>query len=160
MAIKIIKHGKETFKAVCPICGCEFEYEFEDLTTQYGIAKQVVCPDCGERINHNEHNVVQPHIIYSWPAYPTVVWSSDSANLDCEKCPNKPDKTKIVVGDTPCTWCKKNIPYCTADITNWKINPDNYTNTTITFSDLNLNTKFTDIKTAYVTSIDDKNNSK
>ena len=31
MAIKVIKHGKETFKAVCPICGCEFSYQSEDL---------------------------------------------------------------------------------------------------------------------------------
>lgn len=32
MAIKIIKQGKQTkFMKICPDCGCEFEYEQEDV---------------------------------------------------------------------------------------------------------------------------------
>ena len=35
MAIKVIKHGeKPKFKKTCPNCGCEFEYEMEDLQTE------------------------------------------------------------------------------------------------------------------------------
>ena len=48
MAIKVIKHGEKVFKKVCPICGCEFEYEYEDLEGYCGFNKHVKCPDCGE----------------------------------------------------------------------------------------------------------------
>lgn len=52
--IKIIKEGKKEFKAICPICGCEFSYELEDLqqTPTYKIVK---CPCCGQEIIHIEH---------------------------------------------------------------------------------------------------------
>ena len=52
MAIKVIKHGEKTFKVVCSVCGCEFEYEYEDLVDSYlpGI-KQIKCPDCGKQIH-------------------------------------------------------------------------------------------------------------
>ena len=52
MAIKVIKHGAKVFKAICPICGCEFEYEYEDLRRECGFVKFVMCPDCGEMIYH------------------------------------------------------------------------------------------------------------
>jgi len=118
MAIKVIKHGAKVFKAICPICGCEFEYEYEDILRDY--FKQVKCPDCGEFIAHNEYKEVKP----VYPTYPDpqpinplnphVIWTTPNTNsYDCDKCPNKPDWTKPVVGDTPCTWCKKNVPYCT-----------------------------------------------
>ena len=114
MAIKVIKHGTKVFRAVCPICGCEFEYEYEDLKTEYGFVKEVKCPDCGNTVYHQEYKPIQP--IYptypSWP-YPYITWTSTGAGtIDCETCPNKPDPSKPVVGDTPCTWCKKNTPYC------------------------------------------------
>ena len=67
MAIKVIKHGeKPKFKKTCPNCGCEFEYEMEDLQTEsnwsltslsytYPPRKRriVICPDCGERLYHD-----------------------------------------------------------------------------------------------------------
>ena len=47
MAIKVIKHGKEIFKAVCPICGCEFSYQAEDLK---------------EDLFHNHYEIGRAHV--------------------------------------------------------------------------------------------------
>lgn len=127
MAIKVIKHGTKVFRVVCPICGCEFEYEYEDLKTEYGFVRQVKCPDCGNFVTHQDFTPQQPHIpTYpnyplgpAYPTYPYVTWTTTGTGteLDCNKCPNKPDPTKTIVGDTPCTWCKKNQPYCyTGDV--------------------------------------------
>lgn len=139
MAIKVIKHGKKpTLKKVCSVCGCEFEFDASDLQEEYCLnaypsykRRYIVCPDCGERIFYD--TVADP-IIYPQPYYPTpqplepwypnnwpwITWTT-TPNLtlennlyDCDKCPNKPDPTKTVVGDTPCTWCRKNQPYCTS----------------------------------------------
>lgn len=52
VAIKIIKHGKETFKVVCPICGCEFSYQAEDLKEDRFHNHYVECPDCKQRVSH------------------------------------------------------------------------------------------------------------
>ena len=52
MAIKVIKHGKETFKAVCPICGCEFSYQAEDLKEDRFHNHYVECPDCKQIVSH------------------------------------------------------------------------------------------------------------
>ena len=52
MAIKVIKHGKETFKAVCPICGCEFSYQTEDLKEDRFHNHYVECPDCKQIVSH------------------------------------------------------------------------------------------------------------
>ncbi len=130
MAIKVIKHGqKPKFKKVCSNCGCEFEYEQEDVITDYNwnlnsltwnyprrIKRVVICPDCGEKLLHDtiiDQDWYPPSITYTltndritspWP--------------DCDKCPNKPDPNKpATVGDTPCTWCIKNRPYCTTTTT-------------------------------------------
>ena len=50
------------------------------------------------------------------PWRPSITWSWDEngrlAVTDCQNCPCKPDPDKITVGDTPCTWCKKNTPTC------------------------------------------------
>jgi len=134
MAIKVIKHGEKTFKITCPVCGCEFEYEYEDLTPDYlpGL-KRVKCPDCGEWLAHNEYKA-EKNIIWTAPDVdktggketkdkmfyvdyqnPPVLWNH-SQWPDCETCPNKPAKDgKLIVGDTPCTWCPKMQPYCTCD---------------------------------------------
>ena len=75
MAIKVIKHGKKTFKATCPNCGCEFEYELEDIKQEPGLSwnyqgnlvftstcyciynpKYVICPDCGRHIYHWDYS--------------------------------------------------------------------------------------------------------
>jgi len=133
MAIKVIKHGETKFKITCPVCGCEFEYEFEDLATQYGIIKQVKCPDCGEWLTHKDTYPTYPNYP-NWPkpgepipcspsdpiTKPYITWESPYVGgwdgdqpYDCNKCINKPDPNKpIQAGDTPCTWCKKNLPHC------------------------------------------------
>ena len=125
MAIKVIKHGqKPKWTKTCPHCGCEFEYEAEDLENDYSFSlntypsqyrRYIKCPDCGEKLYHDG-----PYT--NWPeSYPKVAYTNDTPNLslennlykyDCDKCPNKPDWTKPIVGDTPCTWCPKNQPYC------------------------------------------------
>jgi len=136
MAIKVIKHGTKVFKVICPICGCEFEYEYEDLVECYipGL-KQIKCPDCGEWLTHKSAEPVkslEKDLTWTFPKpgepipcdkknkwfyvdypNPNVKWTSNLPDWpDCETCPNKPDPTKIIVGDTPCTWCRKNQPYC------------------------------------------------
>ena len=128
--IKVIKHGqKPKFKKVCSNCGCEFEYEQEDVITDYNwnlnsltwtyprrIKRVVICPDCGEKLLHDtiidDQDWYPPNITY------TLTGSGTTAPWpDCDKCLNKPDPTKTIVGDTPCTWCIKNRPYCyTGDV--------------------------------------------
>lgn len=59
--IKIIKHGKRAYFAVCGKCFCEFSYELDDLyTTCVGttgintcVGSYINCPDCGFMIKHN-----------------------------------------------------------------------------------------------------------
>lgn len=119
MAIRIIKEGKPTkFTKVCPDCGCEFEYDLTDLHTDYSIClttypgqynTYVICPCCGRHIHHGTA------MAEDWPG--TKIWYTTTNSYempDCDKCINKPDPNKVVVGDTPCTWCKKNQPYCTS----------------------------------------------
>ena len=121
---KIIKHGNTHFKTTCPYCGCEFEYDSEDLEERncwsltsnsllngYKIVK---CPDCGAEIYHSSST--------DFPQYPKVTYSLNNYTdewPDCETCPNKPDfkNGKFIVGDTPCTWCRKNQPMCSTATT-------------------------------------------
>ena len=132
MAIKVIKHGTKVFRVICPVCGCEFEYELDDLTEEvdkesltYGAKVRVVkCPECGEKIKHQEYKETYPDRgyptypsptvpSYPWaPTYPNIIYTTTGTELDCDKCQNKPDPSNPVAGDTPCTWCKKNQPYC------------------------------------------------
>ena len=46
---KIIKQGNLTFTKICSICGCEFEYEVEDITNN-----AVECPCCKSQLTHKE----------------------------------------------------------------------------------------------------------
>ena len=123
--ITVIKHGKETFKVTCPVCGCEFTYQAEDLALDMFGNHHVICPDCHQVVPHDEpkkkglqKKLVQDDGIY--PSYPNVIWTTTpSVNWpDCATCPNRPDPNKpATVGDTPCTWCIKNRPYCyTGDV--------------------------------------------
>ena len=111
MAIKIIKQGKMTkFKKICPDCGCEFEYEQEDINVDYTVClttypgkynTYVICPCCEKHLHHGYTEAIG----YS---YPDVTYTTtETWYKDCDKCPNKPDPTKVVVGDTPCDWCIK-----------------------------------------------------
>jgi len=121
MAIRIIKEGRVTkFTKTCPNCGCEFEYDASDLQTDYSLClttypeqynTYVVCPCCKKPIHHGTK------FAGDMPYEPLKIWYTNTLenNLyDCDKCPNKPDPTKpMQAGDTSCTWCKKNQPYCT-----------------------------------------------
>ena len=111
MAIKIIKQGKQTkFKKICPDCGCEFEYEQEDVNVDYTVClttypgkynTYVICPCCGKHLHHGYTEAIG----YS---YPDVTYTTtETWYKDCDKCPSKPDPNKVVVGDTPCDWCIK-----------------------------------------------------
>ena len=173
MAIKVIRHGVKTFRVTCPVCGCEFEYEYEDLVNQYGMIKQVKCPDCGEWINHKDYKDLSMPTYPNWPkpgepipctdpwnpiTKPYVTWTTTTPgyNLDCDKCPNKPNPDKPVVGDSPCTWCLKMQPYCTTSTADLKIDPNLYKNTTTSYTDLKVNTDYSHITSNYTTDLENK----
>ena len=67
---QIIKHGyRKDMRTTCPICGCEFSYEWDDVIistqagypyvtwTYYGYGDysyttpryEIICPDCGKK---------------------------------------------------------------------------------------------------------------
>ena len=127
MAIKVIKHGQTRYTAICPRCGCEFEYDLDDLD----IGNHVDCPDCGYTYYHPINYPNKPY----WPSTPgwpypeaipctpyipddypnpiikpNVIWNADP----CEGClwheEEKKNPHRIIVGDTPCTWCSKRCP--------------------------------------------------
>ena len=157
MAIKVIKHGKETFKAVCPICRCEFSYQSEDLKEDRFHNHYVECPDCKQIVSH-EYESKNKDITWT-KGSPTVDYKLSYKYLpnttlttvtwpDCDNCPNKPDPNKLVVGDTPCTWCKKNQPYCTSTtkytsesctVSSKDFNVSTYTTSSYTIPDLTTN---------------------
>ena len=158
MAIKIIKHGKETFKAICTICGCEFSYQAEDLKEDHFHNHYIECPDCKQIVSHEYESKnksitmtkCSPTVDYklSYKYLPNTAWATTTSWPDCDTCPNKPDPNKLVVGDTPCTWCKKIQPYCISDIkcasegytVNQKdFNPTTYTNGSYTIPDCTAN---------------------
>ena len=65
MAKHIINEGAKVFTTTCPICGCEFSYEIEDLELSLG--EQIVrCPSCDRSVPHKNHNVIwkKPNIVY------------------------------------------------------------------------------------------------
>lgn len=106
MAIKIIKQGKQTkFTKICPDCGCEFEYDDSDLNVDYSVClttyppqynTYVVCPCCGKRIYHGTTKAADPTI-----ASPKIYYTDTQYAHDCDKCPDKQDPAKIVVGYNP-----------------------------------------------------------
>lgn len=146
MAIKVIKHGKETFKAVCPICGCEFSYQAEDLREDRFRNHYVECPDCKQIVSYEYESKnksinltkCSPTVDYklNYPYLQNTNWKITTSWPDCDTCPNKPDPNKLVVGDTPCTWCKKNQPYCISDIKcaseSYTVNPKDFNVSTYT----------------------------
>lgn len=59
--IKVLAHGNQHLPAVCPKCGCFFEFEPEDIHSVQMIPqdnnkfpihswKEVKCPECGFKI--------------------------------------------------------------------------------------------------------------
>lgn len=156
MAIKVIKHGTKTkFTKTCPTCSCEFEYELGDLQTDWTIClttypcqyhRYIVCPECGERIYHDTY-MPYPQ------SYPNIIYTTGGTGmLDCDKCVNKPDPNKPIFGDTACTWCKKNVPYCTCVAGDFKVDPKLYTNTSATYTNLKL-ADIPNYTTTYTTNI-------
>ena len=92
--INILKHGnKKKFTVTCPDCGCEFEYETEDLKADYSLCltsypgqyrRYIVCPECGKMIYHD--SILEPY-----PTYPNVIYTTNTnEELDCDKYSNKP----------------------------------------------------------------------
>lgn len=60
--MKIIKEGKKTFRLTCSKCGCEFEYELDEIGTT--IPGKVECPCCGEYLYHPNQDAKIENIIY------------------------------------------------------------------------------------------------
>lgn len=147
MAIKIIKEGKTTkftkFTKTCPDCKCEFEYEQDDVKVDHSCClttyppkynTYIVCPCC---MKHLHHGYTTPAI----SSYPNITYTTTATSWpDCDTCQFKPDPNKVVVGDTPCTWCKKNQPYCisntkcTSASTSYTVNPKDFNVSTYTTS--------------------------
>ena len=117
--IKVIKHGQKEFNCVCPCCGCEFTYEYEDIHTEaigeitysHGSTSYVVCPDC-------KYHCRVP-VKTNWPSFIDSPLTTDQFNTPsgasaCHECEWWKKMTQsgdfTYVGDTPCTWCSKN-PY-------------------------------------------------
>ena len=57
--IKVLAHGKQQQQAVCPKCGCVFEYSAEDVYKEQRtvgliafdvFVEAVKCPECGKVI--------------------------------------------------------------------------------------------------------------
>ena len=118
MAIKIIKQGKTgNFIKTCPNCGCEFEYEQEDVKVDSSVcltsypsqySTYVICPCCGKHLDHGYIStcIINPNVIY------TDMTSTAFKDLDCNTCPYKPDPEKPTAGDSACDWCiKRNLTY-------------------------------------------------
>lgn len=55
MAKQIISEGTKVFTTTCPICGCEFSYEIEDLELSLG-EQSVRCPSCNRSVPHKHHH--------------------------------------------------------------------------------------------------------
>ena len=122
--INIIRHGKETFRATCPICGCEFTYQAEDLKEDCFHNHHVECPECKTLVSHafeEKKKCIDPDIL--WKKAEEEIKKTDPlpvylpngqyvGSLDCATCPSRPNPDKPVVGDTPCNWCPKMQPYC------------------------------------------------
>ena len=125
MTIKIIKEGKITkFTKTCPDCGCEFEYEQEDVNVdlnvyltsyrgQYGT--YVIFPCCGKHLSHNDYIAYYNNDYIAYYNNPNVVHISPekgSIVTICDNCPNRPNPKYTITGDSPCDWCiKRNLTY-------------------------------------------------
>lgn len=68
--VKIIKEGQNKFFATCTKCGCQFEYELEDVVGYLG--DSVGCPYCGTKYYHHIKDADELKISYN-----NVLKSSD-----------------------------------------------------------------------------------
>lgn len=61
---KIIKHGKKVSSIfVCPVCGCEFEADSEDMTIVNEYMFFSTCPECGNTNVMNEETEGEVEVI-------------------------------------------------------------------------------------------------
>lgn len=101
MTIKIIKEGKTgKFTKTCPYCGCEFEYEQEDIKVDSNeYSTYVICPCCGKHLHHNGYMAYynNPNAVHISPEKGFTVTNYDS-------CPNKPNPKYTIIGNSPCDW--------------------------------------------------------
>jgi hypothetical protein len=111
--IKVIKPGQKEFKGFCDRCGCEFTYEFEDIS----ISGVVECPTCGQPYYHPSRGLTPPpNTGWPWPNIGEPIpcnTPSDTALHPCSNCDwwkKMQQPGFIYVGDSPCTWCSKG-PY-------------------------------------------------
>ena len=117
--IKIIRPGQKRFTHTCSRCGCEFTYEFEDITIATDIfgwastttyARYVKCPDCGYTCYIGGN---QPVPSWPTPGEPIPCTTTEANKIDpCKDCDwmKKLLSGTTYVGDIPCTWCSKG-PY-------------------------------------------------
>lgn len=115
MAIKVIKHGEKTFQTTCPLCGCIFEYETEDIVKDedsLGKHYYVKCPDCGEIVVKLKYSLgpFKGDVLLDNAILTTKNINESSKGDPCETCPNRDGPKDVfgnpTVGDSPCQWCR------------------------------------------------------
>jgi DNA-directed RNA polymerase subunit RPC12/RpoP len=125
--IKVIKPGQKEFKGFCDRCGCEFTYEFEDIS----ISGAVECPTCGKHYYHPSKGLTYPNTGWPWPNIGEPIPCNTPDTNPCSNCEWYTKLLKdggVYVGDTPCTWCKHSQFYC-GDTTAVSINDNSTTGT-------------------------------
>lgn len=129
MAIEIVKEGCKKFNITCPNCGCEFTYEYEDVSIG-----TVTCPCCEAHLPHKgvvgkvdecplPTNGEYGTTINPNGTFPMPIWYNqqvapngykirgglNQSDNPCDNCPNNPKYLKTpYIGDSPCQWCQKN----------------------------------------------------
>jgi len=153
--ITIIKPGKkQVFKMECKSCFAEFTYELEDLEHSTDIVDNksrsiICCPCCGAKLEHELNSGHEWVKVSEWasrkegpktnkvfvPPYNIPYFDGPlqtlSEQMDCSRCPYANSlKTgdKVIIGDTPCTWCKNRQFMCTSDSSNMSNNIYAYNN--------------------------------
>ena len=123
---------KKKYYFVCEKCGCEFCSDGEEIvnTKSIPVTKYILCPECENKIhieNLDEHFYKKDDDkdIETLPSQTELVdnnkpfdkYFNISYHNACESCAyyqslKNNDCSKVTVGDTPCTFCQKNLPMC------------------------------------------------
>lgn len=54
--MKKILNGPTVWRAKCPVCDCEFEYDYSEVDSHtFADAKLVKCPACNRYLHHEEN---------------------------------------------------------------------------------------------------------
>jgi hypothetical protein len=102
--IKIVKPGQREFHGYCDRCGCEFTYEFEDIS----IRGTVECPTCGKHYYHPSKGLTNPGTIGRPTPGEAIPCNTYDPCKDCDWYNKMLKNGATYIGDTPCTWCDKN----------------------------------------------------